>query len=155
MTIFLDMDGVFNIYAGEHRTYNTKMVHFEEDSVKLFNEILTEFMVNGKRLKLVISSSWRDDMDDLQRQLEKVGFHHWDKVIGRTAMTDKPRGVLIKEYLDFHPDDYVVFDDYVDNILPYVDKNRVIQVSAYTGIVKGHIDKMRELIRNPILYPSH
>ena len=47
-----------------------------------------------KDLNIVISSSWRGDMEDLKLQLEEQGFKYWNLVIDKTC---KPKLNTLKE----------------------------------------------------------
>lgn len=136
-TLFLDMDGVFNVCAGNETTFKMKGVHFDEKIVKIFND----FLDNRDDIKLVISSSWRDDLDDLKVQLEKAGFKFWYLVNGRTPMIprlrSKDRGELIWEFIKARGIvSYYIIDDYIDNIVncPELDRNRVIQTVSTRGL---------------------
>lgn len=79
--IFLDIDGVLNMYGSSSRTFMKPYgQHIEPHLVCRLNYICEQ--VND--LKIVISSSWRSDMEDLKLQLEEQGFKYWDLVIGKT-----------------------------------------------------------------------
>lgn len=143
--LFLDMDGVLNIEAGENPTFKTTSQHFEWDLVSKLNNLLDVELL----YEIIISSSWRDDMDDLQRQLEKVGFRHWDRVIGRTAFADISRGQLIMDVVVARKIvDYVVLDDYIDNIIccDIIDEFRVIKTDSYTGISDENIKDIKRIL---------
>jgi hypothetical protein len=85
--IFLDIDGVMNMFGSSSRTFMKPYGHhIERHLVDRLNYICEK--VNN--VKIVISSSWRSDMDDLQKQLEQEGFKYWDKVIGKTP---KPKAI--------------------------------------------------------------
>jgi len=98
--LFLDIDGVLNISG---KTYITAMHQeglMERHLVQRFNYLVSHV----KDIEIVISSSWRTNMDDLKDELEKSGFLYWDKVIGRTAVdfisSAQKRGLQIQRWID-------------------------------------------------------
>ena len=141
--LFLDIDGVLNINAGTPKdlTFFRTQNHMETHLVQRFNNYL-----NQNEVKIIISSSWRDDMDDLQKQLERVGFKHWDRVVGRTGFSNsKSRGKLIAEVIESRDiKEYAIIDDYVNAIIDCecVDSTRIVQTSPYYGI---SVDNVHEL----------
>lgn len=111
--IFLDIDGVLNILSDSY--YTTR---FREDgAIKHIEEHLTSrlsWLLNKTRASIVISSSWRLSMNDLQEQMEKEGFEMWDRVIGRTSISKfENRGEEIEDWISKHPEikNFVVIDD--------------------------------------------
>ena len=153
--IFLDIDGVLNMYGSSCRTFMKPYgQHIEPHLAQRLNYICE----NIKDLKIVISSSWRSDMDDLKKQLEEQGFKYWKLVIGKTCMpkvkNDKipyPRGEQcflynfrgdqIKEWIDrnnFKGKYLVVDDEVVDicgeycNIIP---ASRVREIDGKEGLL--------------------
>lgn len=151
ITFFLDMDGVFNICAGPKPTFWVTGLHFEKHLVERLNIFLDT--IKNPEFQIVISSTWRDDMEDLQKQLEKVGFRHWNKVIGKTSynfeMKPNNRGLQILEYInDNNIEKYIIIDDYIDNITNAVelDKDRIIETSSYYGISVEDIEKIKRVI---------
>lgn len=79
--IFLDIDGVLNMYGSSYRTFMKPYgQHIEPHLAQRLNYICE----NVKDLKIVISSSWRNDMGDLQKQIEEQGFKYWNLVIDKT-----------------------------------------------------------------------
>ncbi len=147
--LFLDIDGVLNVYAGTAKdlTYFRLGQHMEPSLVERFNEFLNE----NVHVNIVISSSWRDDMDDLQRQLEKAGFAHWKRVVGKTSYCTGERGGQIGEYISLHNvENYAIVDDYTDNILTNhrLDTKRVVLANAYTGISVANVEQLTSILRS-------
>lgn len=69
--IFLDIDGVLNMYGSSSRTFMKPYgQHIERHLVDRLNYICK----NVKDLKIVISSSWRNDMKDLKKTIRKTRF---------------------------------------------------------------------------------
>lgn len=142
--LFLDIDGVLNIEAGDTPTYMTTGRHMELHLIDIFNMFLDEYPID-----IVISSSWRDDMEDLQRQLKKNGFRHWGRVIGATSYNFDTRGKVILEYLRKNNiENYIVLDDFPEAITcePDIDQTRVVVTSRYTGLSEANILTMKWLL---------
>jgi len=98
--LFLDIDGVLNIMDGS--IYNTCYLmrksaipnkYMEEFAVARLNHIVKETDCD-----IVISSSWRSDMEMLKEEMERVGFKYWNKVIDRTPFLSS-RGEEILEWI--------------------------------------------------------
>ena len=109
-------------------------------------------------LKVVISSSWRTDMDDLKLQLEEQGFKYWDIVIGKTCKpTEKDstipyprtkdaylynhRGEQVQEWIDRNnfKGKYLVIDDEIQDICGktcnVIPKENVFEVDMNEGML--------------------
>jgi len=131
--IFLDIDGVMNMDGSSSRTFMKPYgQHIEPHLVCRLNYICEKI----KELRIVISSSWRGDMEDLKKQLEEQGFRYWNRVIGKTCkaelkdQSEKPphdlktsfyyinRGEQIKQWLDENKfkGRYLVIDDEISDI---------------------------------------
>ena len=113
--VFLDIDGVLNMYGASYRTFMKPYgQHIEPHLVNRLNYILEKV----EDLKIVISSSWRNDMKDLENQMKKQGFKFWDRVIGKT-IHDKTgfRGFEILEwFVKNTAEKYLVIDDEITDI---------------------------------------
>lgn len=113
--VFLDIDGVLNMYGASYRTFMKPYgQHIEPHLVNRLNYILEKV----EDLKIVISSSWRNDMKDLENQMKKQGFKFWDRVIGKT-IHDKTgfRGFEILEwFIKNTAEKYLVIDDEITDI---------------------------------------
>ena len=130
--IFLDIDGVMNMYGSTSRTFMKPYgQHIEPHLVQRLNYICE----NVKDLNIVISSSWRNDMEDLKLQLEEQGFKYWILVIDKTCKAKlntsrEPPYDLKKDYLYINRGDqiaewlhrkqfkgrFLVIDDEIDDI---------------------------------------
>lgn len=145
--IFLDIDGVLNIFAGPNATFRNapEGEHIEKHLVERLNFILKEI----PDIKIVISSSWRDDMEDLKIQLERAGFEYWDRVISKTIQpipiayggyAFEYRGHQIQQWLEENEfyGKYLVIDDYTIEICgeycSSIPKENVIETNPETGI---------------------
>jgi hypothetical protein len=153
--IFLDIDGVMNMYGSSSRTFMKPYGHHIEPHLVCRLNYICE---NVKDLKIVISSSWRSDMEDLQKQLEEQGFKYWNLVIGKTCKpllnTDKqPHYNLKKDYLYMHRGEqiaewlwtnqfkgnFLVIDDEINDICgsacSSIDKDCVYEIDLNEGML--------------------
>ena len=109
--IFLDIDGVLNIYSPAYCTSR-----FSSDgSIKHIEEHLVArlmWIMEQTDAVICISSSWRGNMDDLQEQMEKSGFTKWDRVVGKTPRLHN-RGDEIAAWMANRTDieKYIVLED--------------------------------------------
>lgn len=137
--IFLDVDGVLNILSP---SYNT--TYYRPDgSVKWMDDHLVQrlnYLIKKTSAKVVISSSWRGDMEDLKEQLIKNGFIHWDQVIGATSYNHRWRGDQIQEYLDSNPSikNFVVLEDEIEDVCgekcSAISREKVVEVDMKNGL---------------------
>lgn len=123
--IFLDVDGVLNIMSDSYRTFMKPYgQHIEPHLVERLN-----WLIKQTDASIVISSSWKSNMENLEKQMVEQGFKYCDRVLGRTPFSGEMldyivsqsgyRGFQIEEYIKEHlsPEDmYIVFDDEVSDI---------------------------------------
>ena len=148
--IFLDVDGVLNIMSP---SYNT--AYYRPDgSVRWMDDHLVQrfnYLVKKTGAEIVISSSWRLDMKDLEKQLKKNGFEHWDKVQGETPYFGD-RGDEIQKYLDEHPevDGYVVLEDEIADVCGdkcnTIDATFVVEVDLKNGLSHQDVEKAQNIL---------
>ena len=154
--IFLDVDGVLNVMSDSYRTFmKPEGHHIEYHLVDRLNYIMAK-----TDAKIVISSSWKSSMDDLEFQLKQEGFRYWDKVIGRTPFSGEMdtrgeqsgyRGLQIQYWLKHNAEKikrYVVLEDEISDVcgekcsaIPF--KN-VISVDMNEGL--SHYDTMEAIM---------
>lgn len=130
--IFTDIDGVLQIN-------NPKK--WDKKCCKLYNDICKEL-----NLKAVITSTWR--IHYTIKELQKIFYSHGINVeiIGYTEVLGIDRGEEIKMYLLDEPcDKYVVIDDNVRDILPYV-QNVVKIDKSYIGLTENNIKEIKNII---------
>jgi len=108
--LFLDIDGVFNIASGSNLTYIKKGVHLEDEIIALFDKMLLD-----KDFDIIISSSWRSDMEDLKEILCSHNFKSIDKIKGFTELDSQGSGFRNIQIINFLQnnkyDKYAVLDD--------------------------------------------
>lgn len=152
--IFLDIDGVMNMYGSSSRTFMKDYgQHIEPHIVNRLNYICE----NVKDLRFVISSSWRSNMEDLEKQLKEQGFKYWHLVIDKTCkpllVTDREpsynlkddylysfRGQQINEWLDRNKvTKYLAIDDEISDICGdkcnVINKDCVYKIDGNEGLL--------------------
>jgi len=96
--IFLDVDGVLNIMSNSYRTFMKPYgQHIEPHLVQRLN-----YLIEKTDSDIVVSSSWRVHMDDLETQMVEQGFKHWHRVIGATNYNGQYRGQQIADWIEFN-----------------------------------------------------
>jgi len=140
--IFLDIDGVLNMYGESSRTFMKDYgQHIEPHLVCRLNYICE----NVDNLSIVISSSWRFNMKDLKKQIEEQGFKHWNLVIGATPDLNF-RGDEIMAWIKGHnfKGNYLVIDDEITDICGdycnIILKENTLQTDGNEGLL--HKDAM-------------
>lgn len=160
--IFLDIDGVL-----VHWQYRVTQGYFYEDFDPACVENLNR-LAASKKAKIVISSSWRlfHDFEWLQEKFKSSGVIA--EVIDVTPeetnvskdsmprlsteydeqnkfMADVSRGEQIKKWIEENnPDDFLIIDDNVDDIIPFFDKEKIIHVKDGTtsnGLKWEHLEE--------------
>jgi len=146
--IFLDMDGVICVPR-----YNVAInrIHeldvLEPAGVGFLNRLLEV----DPTIEFVISSTWRKvyTHERLLKHLQDAGFTGKFHVDWRTGQHPKGhRGLEIQEWLTNHPEitDYLIIDDEVSDIYPYVNKKYVVHTDTYNGIsIKNFHDMNNKL----------
>lgn len=157
--LFLDVDGVLNVMSDSYRTFmKPEGHHIEYHLVDRLNYIIAK-----TDAKVVISSSWKSDMDDLEFQLKQEGFRYWDRVIGRTPFSGEMRrvsskqsgyrGFQIMQWLRDYPyvmdiEQYVVLEDEISDVcgekcseIPF---ENVVAVDMNEGL--SHYDTMEAIM---------
>jgi hypothetical protein len=131
--IFTDIDGVLQI--NNPKKWNKKCC-------KLYSDICNEL-----DLKAVITSTWR--IQYKLRELQEIFYSQGIdvEIIGTTDVLGIERGEEIAMWLsDNMISNYVVIDDNVKDILPFV--NNVVTVKkSYEGITEDNINEIRNIVK--------
>ena len=151
--IFLDFDGVvntiywkkdangiccYNVMKGGHTELNN------QQAIGWLNELYTKVPYD-----IVITSTWRISMsvEELQYLLIKSGFRPEIKVIGKTPVLHKERGIEIQQWIDENQftGDFVIIDDDSDmgELLP-----KLIKCDTYIGFTIHDYHKSLKLLQN-------
>jgi hypothetical protein len=138
--IFLDLDGVLNIEEGPRATFRTTMKYFDSELIERFNLFLDEY----PEIHLVMSSSWREDMDDAIKQLSLCGFRHSLRFIGKTGFNKGlmlRRGQEIQNWIDENEfsGKYICIDDFTCEIVDFINPEFCLKTESDTGITNDDI----------------
>ena len=156
--IFLDIDGVLNSDAWYQKFWDQ---HLEKDSKFDYDldpmaiDFLNEIKNAVPSVKIVITSTWRFDMDDTVSRLEAQGLEI--PVIGSTSLkvhedSYKPRGVLVKMWLDENVKgtcNYVIFDDDIDFMLDQ--KRNFIHTDSMKGLQMEDVYMAIAILRGDLI----
>lgn len=156
--IFLDIDGVLNntqnikkyrlFFRGKRRLLvDVKPVFYLK---KLLNEIEKEKL----NVKIVISSSWRlGTIPADWKKLFKHYFNNGEIVIGRTPYLYKDRGIEILKLLEIAKekgdiiDDYIVLDDDTEDIINYINHEKVMRIDRRYGLTSKNIKEILKKLK--------
>lgn len=132
IAIFTDIDGVLNPH------WRTE---WDRNAIGCYNRLCKDL-----GLMPVITSTWRlaHTKEQLQRIFAEQGIDV--EIHDYTPHMDRQdRGVEIKAWIDENgPDDYVVIDDRVHDIEPYV--GNVVKCRSWIGLTEEECDLIREML---------
>lgn len=135
--IFLDIDGVLNHQRWYEYYWENKLQHTDTDYDIDFRAVeRINCLVEETGAEIVISSSWRLDMDNTVSRLKHAGLKctPTKRIEGCEFGDNSPiRGELIADFLHDNPcDNYVIIDD--DGDMTDEQKNgHFVQTSEWTG----------------------
>lgn len=139
--LFLDFDGVLNNDATLTKVENNvepyRHCGLESTLVEILNKIL-----DATGAKVVFSTSWRTIYDDkrLVELLERWGFRHGDRVIGRTPKRwSSSREFEIEEWLLEHNSPGMKFLVLDDAHTRFVASGNQILTSMERGLLDEHV----------------
>ena len=154
--IFLDVDGVLNIMS---KSYNTLEIRKDRPNIYIEPHLVRrlEWLMDKTGADIVVSSSWRYDMDELKKQMEASGFTKWDRVIGKTTYNLDHRGEQILDWLNNNSDKwdrYVVIEDEIRDICEegceYIPKSNVVEVDSKNGLLHQDVVKAMSILIRPL-----
>jgi hypothetical protein len=130
-TIFLDIDGVLNSTKSIEENY---LKGNKVDAAKIFipqSVFLINMLTSVKSADVVISSTWRYNMEKVIEVFKKNNLKTRN-IVGRTPFLESTRGAEIKKYLKLNKniEDFIIIDDDRD-MEPFLD--RLIHVKRKTG----------------------
>ena len=141
--IFLDVDGVLNIMSNSYRTFMKPYgQHIEPHLVQRLN-----YLMEVTDARVVVSSSWRLHMDDLEGQMVTQGFKYWDRVIGKTRYGQGYRGEQIRDWISDNDYDgkYVVLEDEPSDVCGNkcraINAMYVVHVDMNEGLTQNDVDR--------------
>ena len=104
-------------------------------------------LISYTRAKIVVSSTWRTQftLQQLKDMFRSNGIN--GEVIDITSI-GLTRGEEIQEWIDYHGvESYIVIDDQVKDILPYVDNRRVVKCEHSIGFEDDELlDKSLDIL---------
>ena len=141
--LFLDIDGVMSdwdyiiaeVNAGRMKK-GQSIKNFKPESVKALNHLITEIS-NNYNINLVISSTWRMDMEETKEVFKKHNILLADKLDKTPRFPDpSERGREIIEYLSEHNynekvDDFVIIDDETFDYDKYFTQDKIIKTEIF------------------------
>lgn len=147
--IFLDIDGVLSISSYCAAKGEVLCTSFVPELVENLNKVIEQTNAN-----IIISSAWRgrigfEKIEAFHKHFSEQGFKYPEKIIGTTRGTSNShdRGAQILGTIkslwnrDETVENYVVIDDSVSDILPYIPKNKIVKTSFYHGLSDEHCEK--------------
>ena len=137
--IFLDIDGVLWDWPYLKKGMNEGRIKrggiiedLKPESIEALNYLIEKLSIKYD-VKLIISSSWRFNMERTLEIIKKAGLNY-NKPIDRTIINFQRRGIQIKEYLkDKVNYDYVIIDDEDFDFNEHFQKEKIIK----TDVMKG------------------
>ena len=156
--IFLDVDGVLNntqnikkyrlFFRGKRRLLIDIKPFF------YFKKLLEEIEKTNMDVKIVISSSWRvGSIPADWKKLFKHYFNNGEIVKGRTPYLYKDRGIEILELLEIAKekgdmiDDYIVLDDDIEDIINYINNEKVMKIDRRYGLTSKNIKEILKKLK--------
>jgi hypothetical protein len=131
--IFTDIDGVLQI--NNPKKWNKKCC-------KLYSDICNEL-----NLKAVVTSTWR--VQYKLRELQEIFYSQGIdvEIVGTTQVLGIERGEEIAIWLsDNMISNYIVIDDNVKDILPFV--NNVVKIEkSYEGLTENNINEIKNIVK--------
>ena len=147
--IFLDIDGVLNSTEWEKKCRIGKRIH--EDLDFSFCPAMVTRLWNTLRelpdIKVVLSSSWRFYLREVNTRLGKAGFGMIiDEILpgieDYKKYPDTSRGVLIRNYLQGN-EKYIIIDD--DLNLLESQYSHLVRPNSRVGLTEEDCDNIKEL----------
>lgn len=151
--MFLDIDGVLNNTQNikKYRLFfrGKRRLLVDVKPVFYFKKLLKEIEKNNMEVKIVISSSWR--VGSIASDWRKLFLHYFNNaeiVIGRTPYLYKDRGIEILELIEIAKekgdiiDDYIVLDDDIEDIINYINNEKVMKINRRYGLTGKNIKEI-------------
>jgi hypothetical protein len=143
--IFLDVDGVLNIISDSYKTTaqkdeNGHFIHLEKHLLKRL-----EYLIKETGAKIVVSSSWRLDIENLREKLKKANFSLISEIYGLTGL-GHTRGEEIKAWINKHkPTKYVVLEDEIFDVCgekcDVIPEENVVEVDHTVGLTDKDVKR--------------
>lgn len=144
--VFLDIDGVLfdwdYIKSLSEEHHGGIMTSFHPDSISALNYFLAQLSI-AYDVELVISSTWRSNMNYTMNVLVENGLKTNDIFVSKTEMSATPhyRGKEILNYLQNKKDkeNYAIIDDELFDYKKYFDFKRIIKTDIFKESLRKHM----------------
>ena len=145
--IFLDIDGVVvsrNWLTEQHKMgkpWLSSEIEFDPYVLGLLKKLIHE--TDGK---IIISSTWRKsdkDMNNLKSQFDKYDIPIYGVTINWATRGMEILKTIRQLFPEFDRDDdrFVVFDDDMFDIRPFISEYKLIKVNGMNGLIEYDIDR--------------
>lgn len=151
--VFLDIDGVLYDWkyikslSPEH--HGGIIQDFDPESIAALNYLIDVTKKNYE-VELVISSSWRSNMDFTLKTLIRHGLQIKDINVSRIGNFYYPcyRGKEIVKYLEDkdNKENYIIIDDETFDYKEFFEKNRIIKTDIFVSDLKKNM--IDEFLKN-------
>lgn len=159
--LFLDIDGVLNMYGNSYRSFKGRIDPIESIPVQRLN-YMCELIED---LRIVVSSSWRYNMDRVIQYLNYAGFKYSSRILGATPgpirkeipedppyeHIQKDRGEQILKWMHDNIEiieNYVVVDDEIYDIQNYIDNTYIVEIDGAEGLLNKDVMKICKILLN-------
>lgn len=139
--LFLDIDGVLNLWPAPSRSGN-----FHKPACVNLEMLLNKV----PDLNIVVSSAWRSKGLETMKDILKNNGIDPRRVVditGHEQSTDVKdhRGFQVEKWLERHPDVrvFVIVDDETD-FVPL--RDRLVKTDKYVGLTQSNVEKMLEIL---------
>lgn len=155
--IYLDIDGVLNnthprnseTHKEDRKRYDGELLHkYNMDYFKQLVDYILENNSESKEVKFIISSTWRSDMDNTIKSLNKCGTNIESIVLGATDLHREysydrwTRGEQIaRSVFKYRPDGYIILDDDIYDIYQI---DRLIHIDRVRGLDEEYLKQIKE-----------
>lgn len=111
MSCSFDIDGVIN--SEDYAVYRDEAKKFDlDEDIDERAVVFLNYIVNKTDAKIVLSSTWRSDMEDIYKRLVQYGFKY--EFFDRTPYhPDRHRGTEIKMWIDKYEETHEPLESYV------------------------------------------
>lgn len=152
--IFLDVDGVLNsvnklieVYNKTHKPHSGYNYPFDERCL-----VNLQLLVRETNSKLVITSTWRKDLEGRAKLINELKEYDLDKeVIGYVPVLNTNKEEEIKQYLSTldYQVNFIILDDKVDmgSLLPYLVNTNPQVGLTYENVEQGILRLNGSLIK--------
>ena len=137
---------MFLAIKGHHPPKNVPLYTVDQGCTKLL-----QWLVKESGASIVVSSTWRSRMDEVQHALEWAGFDDFSSFcIGRTPLAGNLRGEQIDEYIKgltqggVEVESYVILDD---DSFDIHQKDRLVKTEHEVGLTVRDAHRALALLR--------